>query len=83
MKVTFTVDFAENANQVEVAGDFNDWNPQPLKKLKSGQHKATFELEPGQSYQYRYRIDGAWQNDWQADDYIPNGFGQDNSVVFC
>ncbi len=83
MKVTFTVDFAENANLVEVAGDFNGWSPQPLKKLRNGQYKTTVDLEPGQAYQYRYRIDGNWQNDWQADAYVPNGFGQDNSVVFC
>ena len=83
MKVTFTVDFASDANQVEVAGDFNDWSPQPLKKLKSGSYKTALDLEPGQVYQYRYRIDGVWENDWAADDYIANGLGEDNSVVMC
>ena len=83
MKVTFTVDFAKNANRVEVAGDFNDWRPQPLKKLKNGQYKTALDLEPEQAYQYRYRVDGVWVNDWAADEYIPNGLGQDNSVVIC
>jgi len=25
--------------------------------------------------------DERWENDWAADDYVPNGFGGDNSVV--
>ncbi len=83
MKVTFTVDFAKKADLVEVAGDFNEWNPQPMKRLKSGMHKTAFDLEPGNAYQYRYRVDGVWENDWAADEYIPNGLGQDNSVVLC
>jgi 1,4-alpha-glucan branching enzyme len=83
MKVTFTVDFASDADLVEVAGDFNEWSPQPLKKLKSGAYKTALDLEPGQAYQFRYRIDGVWENDWAADDYVANGLGEDNSVVMC
>ncbi len=83
MKVTFTVDFATDAELVEVAGDFNGWSPEPLKKLKSGAYKTSLDLEPGQAYQYRYRIDGVWENDWAADEYIPNGLGEENSVVVC
>ncbi len=83
MKVTFTVDFAKKTDVVEVAGDFNEWKPQPMKKYKNGTHKLALELEPGQAYQYRYRLDGTWENDWAADDYTPNGLGEDNSVVLC
>ena len=25
--------------------------------------------------------DHEWHNDWEADKYLPNTFGQDNSVV--
>lgn len=83
MKVTFEVDFAKEAETVELAGEFNGWQPQPLSKLKSGVHKLAVELEPGRSYQYRYRIDGAWENDWAADAYVPTTLGIDNSVVEC
>ena len=83
MKVTFIVDFARNADVVEIAGEFNDWQPQALRRYKSGVRKLTLELQPGRRYQYRYRIDGRWENDWAADAYVPNGFGQDNSVVIC
>lgn len=83
MKVTFEVDFAPEADTVEVAGEFNNWQPQQMRRLKSGVHKLALDLEPGNSYQYRYRVDGAWKNDWAADRYAPNGFGSDNSIVEC
>lgn len=82
-KVTFRVDFAKKAQRAEIAGDFNNWKPQPLRRLKSGDFKIELELTPGQSYQYRYRIDGVWENDWTTDRYIPNGFGEENSVIDC
>ena len=83
MKVTFTVDFAQDAGVVEVAGEFTDWQPEQMKKLKNGTYKYVRDLKPGQTYQYRYRVDGAWENDWSADAYAPNGFGDDNSIVSC
>ena len=40
------------------------------------------ELERGRDYQFRYLVDGTtWHNDWHADDYIPNVYDSDNSVV--
>jgi 1,4-alpha-glucan branching enzyme len=83
MKVTFKVDFARKAEQVEVLGDFTGWQPIPLKRNSRGIYQTSVELEPGKRYQYRYRIDGHWANDWAADDYTPNGLGDDNSVVIC
>ncbi len=82
-KVTFRVDFAKDATTVELAGDFNDWQPQPMKRLANGDFKAELYLEPGSSYEYRYRIDGQWENDWAADRYVANAMGTDNSVVDC
>jgi hypothetical protein len=39
-------------------------------------------LEPGRRYRYRYLADGErWINDWAADDYQPNPYGGDDSVV--
>jgi len=83
MKVTFKVDFAKKADQVELLGDFTNWQPLPMKRNSRGIYQTSVELEPGKRYQYRYRIDGNWSNDWSADDYIPNGLGEDNSVVIC
>ncbi|MEF1190562.1 isoamylase early set domain-containing protein, partial [Vibrio parahaemolyticus] len=39
-------------------------------------------LPKEQHIQFRYLLDEVeWENDPQADAYVPNGFGSDNSVV--
>jgi 1,4-alpha-glucan branching enzyme len=86
-KVTFRVskEAVPDAHQVCVAGDFNEWNilANPMKRLKNGDFTTQIELPPGRDYQFRYHIDDTrWENDWQADKYVPNPFGDsDNSVV--
>lgn len=86
-KVTFTIapEAAENAEQVELVGDFSDWTKSPIsmKKLKNGTFKTTLDLETGKDYQFRYVIDGQkWENDWEADSYVPNNMTfEENSVV--
>lgn len=84
VKVTFELDHLEDAEQVEIAGDFNNWTPETMEKFKNGKHKHTVNLEPGESYQFRYRVEGGeWINDSEADSYVPNEFGEENSVVVC
>lgn len=86
-KATFTLpaEVAPEAQEVAVLGDFNDWNPAEaitMKKQKNGVFKAVVELETGKEYQFRYLINGEqWENDNEADAYVPSGFGADNSVV--
>ena len=80
-KVTFYVP-GDAGSQVELAGDFNNWAPQPMKQLKDGRFSATLELEPGREYQFRYRLDGShWRNEEEADRQVPNEFGEENSVL--
>lgn len=82
-KVTFTVP-AQEANEVQVVGSFNEWNTAatPLKKLKNGTFKGTVNLDKGQSYEFRYLIDGNYTNDEQADAYAWNDFAAaDNGVL--
>ncbi len=83
MKLTFRVDFAKQARTVELLADFNDWTPHPMKRNRQGIYQYTVEVEPGRRYQYRFLIDGQWENDWLADDYVSNPFGGENSVVIC
>jgi hypothetical protein len=34
------------------------------------------------THRFRYLLDGVrWENDWEADDYEPNDFGGDDSVL--
>lgn len=82
-KVTFTVPAAE-AKQVTVAGNWNEWNTEaePLKKLKNGTFKGTVNLEAGQAYEFKYVVDGQWQNDVEADGYAWSDYAAaDNSVI--
>jgi 1,4-alpha-glucan branching enzyme len=86
-KVTFTVpaEAASEAKKVALVGEFNGWNPEEaiaLKKQKDGSFKASLELGAGE-YQFRYILDGEkWENDWEADKYVPAGVdATENSVV--
>jgi 1,4-alpha-glucan branching enzyme len=81
--VTFSMPASIWADIIYLVGDFNGWDERAtlLRHTDAG-WLATLELEPGQSYQYRYLVDGSqWHNDWHADGYAPNGHGGDNSVV--
>ncbi|MDQ4078777.1 MAG: isoamylase early set domain-containing protein [Chloroflexota bacterium] len=83
-KVTFEIDYLPDAEKVEIAGDFNDWQPEEMTKYKNGKHKYTINLEPGETYQFRYLVeDERWENDPDADLYVPNEFGEENSAVTC
>jgi len=79
-------DAYDTAQEVAVLGDFNSWDlsqSYPMKRLKNGTFKTTIDLKVGQEYQFRYLVDGElWENDSQADNYVPTGLGiEDNSVV--
>ncbi len=86
-KVTFRLPpkMAKDAKTVTIVGEFNDWRKDatPMKRLKNGTYVTTLELEPGREYQYRYLIDQRiWENDWDADKYVPSFFGGcENSVI--
>jgi 1,4-alpha-glucan branching enzyme len=86
-KVTFRLSkpLAQGAGEAHLVGDFNNWDESatPMKKLKSGEFTATVPLEQGRSYQFRYLLDRrTWQNDGNADGYVPSGVSADeNSVV--
>lgn len=86
-KITFKLpaEIAAGAARASVVGEFNGWDPQAtrMRRLKSGDFKATVDLEVGREYQYRYLLDDArWTNDESADRYVPAGVpGAENSVV--
>jgi 1,4-alpha-glucan branching enzyme len=69
---------------VALCGEFNDWSAEDarLERGSDGSWRATVPLEPGRSYRYRYLLDGQrWENDRQADHYVPNALGSTDSVV--
>ena len=83
-RVTFKLAAEVNAKTAVLVGDFNDWDTatKPMKKLKDGSFSDTVSLETGRSYRFRYLLDGErWENDWEADEYLPNEHGTEDSVV--
>lgn len=86
-KVTFRFPkaAAPKAKTVHIVGEFNNWSTveTPMRRLKNGEFKVVLDLSPGQAYQFRYLIDQTrWENDWGADQYVKNDFGDcENSVV--
>ena len=67
-----------------LCGDFSGWTAGsiPLRRGSDGAWQVTVPLAPGNSYRFRYLLDGErWENAWHADRYEPNPFGSDDSVV--
>lgn len=79
-KINFSF-LAPLAENVLIAGDFNDWNTMshPMKKDKKGVWKISLNLRPG-TYQYNFYVDGEWQNDPNCAEYVKNPFGTLNCV---
>ena len=83
-RVTFKLPAEVNAENVALVGDFNDWDEEanPMKKLKDGSFSAQVSLETGETYRFRYLLDGErWENDWEPDGYATNEHGTDDSLV--
>jgi len=84
-RVTFKLPAEVGAETAVLCGDFNAWSAEenPMKKLKDGSFSATVSLAaPDKAYRFRYFLDGErWENDWEADQYLPNSHGEEDSVV--
>jgi 1,4-alpha-glucan branching enzyme len=82
-RVTFLLPESTWADMIYLVGDFNEWNhsSHPFQRGRDGTWTLTIDLEVGQSYQCRYRRDGEWMNDNQADGYVGNPHGSDNFLV--
>jgi len=53
-----------------------------MKRLKDGSFSLTIALTAGNSYRFRYVLDGdTWVNEHDADSYITNEYGSDDSLV--
>ena len=53
-----------------------------LDRIKKDTYQIELRLKPEQSYRFKYLIDNElWENDYAADEYIPNEFGTEDSVV--
>ncbi|MFP4598876.1 MAG: isoamylase early set domain-containing protein [Persicimonas sp.] len=86
-KLTFEIPKDIEADEIELMGDFTDWEPVPFKRLKSGKWKIKQDVGQDGRYEFRYRIkrDGEviYENDPDADGYVPNEFGTENGIIEC
>jgi 1,4-alpha-glucan branching enzyme len=83
--VTCRLPDTTRADQISVVGEFNNWDstatPMHLRG-SDAEWMAAVVLQAGQRYRFRYLLDGReWLNDWYADDYEDNAFGDSDSVV--
>jgi 1,4-alpha-glucan branching enzyme len=84
VEVTFRMPPLDDVVELSLSGDFNNWNIKgvPLSQDTDGTWFATIVLDAGKSYRFRYCDNqGRWHNDWEADAYVPNEFGSEDSVL--
>lgn len=70
------------AKSVLLAGAFNGWAGEgaPLTRSGDGRWTTTLLLQPG-TYEYRFIVDGVWQEDPTSGRFAANPFGGRNSVL--
>ncbi len=70
------------AENVQIAGDFNNWRPELTRMQRvgeSGVWQTKLEL-PNGKYRYRFVVDGHWQQDPYNEHTEINPYGELNSV---
>lgn len=83
-RVTFELPAEVSAQAASVCGDFNEWSPtaNPMIRRKDGRFSLTLPLPVEQTYRYRFLLDGErWENDWEAEMYVNNAFGTEDSLI--
>src|SRR5574344_128735 len=87
--VTFTIKklAAQGAVKIDPLCEHNGWQAVAMKPQKNGTFKGCITVKEGEqaSYQYKFKYtfeDNSvkYDNDWDAEGYITNPFGGDNSV---
>lgn len=72
---------APAAMSVLLVGDFTHWQQRgiPMRKGKDGVWSVTVSLPPGK-HNYRFLVDGDWQDDPECTLRVPNPYGGHNMV---
>ena len=80
-KTTFKLK-APEAQQVFVAGCFNEWDTaaDALERGDDGVWMCTLTLEPGE-HEYRFVVDGTWWDDPLNMERRQNEFGCENCII--
>ena len=80
-RITFKLEASE-AKEAHLAGDFNSWDAKKhaMKRDNKGRWSKIVTLAPGM-YEYKFLVDGEWQNDPSNDQVVPNSFGTLNNLL--
>ena len=80
-RITFKLEASE-AKEAILVGDFNSWDVKKhrMKMDDKGRWTKIVTLAPG-SYEYKFLLDGQWQNDPNNDQVVPNSFGTHNNLL--
>ncbi|OAQ20112.1 isoamylase early set domain-containing protein [Thermosulfurimonas dismutans] len=78
--VTFSL--RTDGEEAYLVGEWNNWQPEKMRRRKDGTFWLTKQFEAGKSYRFRYLVDGhQWFNDFEADGYCPNPYGSEDCIV--
>lgn len=78
--VAFTLRSPDTADEVLIAGSFNQWQPVPMRRRADGSFALTLRLPRG-THEYKFVVDGQWITDPDNDWYATNPYGTANSVA--
>jgi 1,4-alpha-glucan branching enzyme len=74
--------YSPQAKKVCIAGDFNNWNTKsmPLKRDRNGVWRIKLRLPRGR-HEYKYFVDGEWDQNVPGGECVQNTFGTKNCVM--
>ncbi|MEX2477574.1 MAG: isoamylase early set domain-containing protein [Gracilimonas sp.] len=75
----------DNADEIAIAGDFNDWEPKALTEQQINGEKVWtgFFSIPRGEHKYMFVVDGEeWVTDPLANMYKDDGFGNQNAIIY-
>jgi len=75
----FQIAYAQ-AQSVEIAGDFNRWIPEKLRKREGGLWQLVLSVASGR-HRYKFIVDGEWRRDPYQPLQLRNGFGGYDSYL--
>jgi len=81
-EITFEF-YRDDVESVALVADFTDWQPVEMKFNKKAKvFRTKVKLAKQNEFQFKYLLNGSeWENDGQADKYIPNSYGSEDSIV--
>ena len=80
-RITFKLEASE-AKEAILVGDFNSWDLKKHTMKKDNRRRCSkiVTLAPGR-YEYKFFVDGQWQNDPNNDQMVANSFGTLNNIL--